>query len=302
MIDNSPEFKSFEKNVFLKRELERDFNKLLRKLEIPVYNDYTTYNYYDVLTAFVQKDYTQQHRKEFQERQQRIKDHKEAGEELVGFDIMKRDSKEFWDLSLLNQELFLEMDDIDFRKVINRLELKDSRIAKLDEMQKLRTKQGRKVNHQIDTYEGRHMITSSHIVGASIIRRLYNEIKERRVEKAEWLIELAELRRMNGLGLAQSYQSKELNEIPEYEQSSSSQTKVIIAESLEQMSDSQKSTERFHEDKIEQVLSQESGYLRQPTDTMLQNQAKLLKEVASQSTIKKHVFDSVDRNKGLILN
>ena len=202
MIDNSPEFKSFEKNVFLKRELERDFNKLLRKLEIPVYNDYTTYNYYDVLTAFVQKDYTQQHRKEFQERQQRIKDHKEAGEELVGFDIMKRDSKEFWDLSLLNQELFLEMDDIDFRKVINRLELKDSRIAKLDEMQKLRTKQGRKVNHQIDTYEGRHMITSSHIVGASIIRRLYNEIKERRVEKAEWLIELAELRRMNGLGLA----------------------------------------------------------------------------------------------------
>ena len=94
------------------------------------------------------------------------------------------------------------MDDIDFRKVINRLELKDSRIAKLDEMQKLRTKQGRKVNHQIDTYEGRHMITSSHIVGASIIRRLYNEIKERRVEKAEWLIELAELRRMNGLGLA----------------------------------------------------------------------------------------------------
>ena len=46
------------------------------------------------------------------------------------------------------------------------------------------------------------MITSSHIVGADIIRKLYNEIKERRVEKAEWLIELAELRRMNGLGLA----------------------------------------------------------------------------------------------------
>ena len=53
MIDNSPEFKSFDKNVLFKRELERDFNKLLRKLEIPVYNDFTTYNYYDVLTAFV---------------------------------------------------------------------------------------------------------------------------------------------------------------------------------------------------------------------------------------------------------
>ena len=47
---------------------------------------------------------------------------------------MKPNSKEFWDLSLLNQELFLEMDDIDFRKVINRLELKDSRIMKLSEM------------------------------------------------------------------------------------------------------------------------------------------------------------------------
>ena len=41
--------------------------------------------------------------------------------------------------------------------------------------------------------------------------------KERRVEKAEWLIELAELRRMNGLGMAQSYQSEELNEVPKYE-------------------------------------------------------------------------------------
>ena len=53
MVDNSPEFKSFDKNALLKRELERNFNKFLLKLEIPLYNEYTTYNYYDVLTAFV---------------------------------------------------------------------------------------------------------------------------------------------------------------------------------------------------------------------------------------------------------
>ena len=58
---------------------------------------------------------------------------------------MVRGSPEFWDLSLLNQENFLEVDDPDFQKVINRLEKKDARIMKLDEMRRLRTKHGRKV-------------------------------------------------------------------------------------------------------------------------------------------------------------
>ena len=113
---------------------------MMSGLQIPVYNKFKNFNYHDCLASFVLWEFTEQHRRDYLTRKQKIKDHKEAGEELTGFDIMTRDSKEFWEMTLLNQEYFLEVDDPDFQKVINRLEKKDKNIMKLKEMRKLRTR------------------------------------------------------------------------------------------------------------------------------------------------------------------
>lgn len=45
-------------------------------------------------------------------------------EELRVFDRIKKESKEYWKLSVIEQELFLEADCEDFQPVINRLENK----------------------------------------------------------------------------------------------------------------------------------------------------------------------------------
>ena len=65
-------------------------------------------------------------------------------------DIMDKQSKEFWEMSLLNQELFLELDDPEFQKVVNRLEKKANDIKKLADMRRLRARQGKKVKEYLD--------------------------------------------------------------------------------------------------------------------------------------------------------
>ena len=140
MIDDSPEFESFDRNALLQKQLNKYFRKLMCDMRIPLYNKFQNYNYHDTLASFVFWCFTETHKREYSERQKNKKNHQEAGEELTGFDAMNRESQEFWNMTLLNQELFLEVDNPEFQQVINRLEKKDNSIKKLSEMRVLRSK------------------------------------------------------------------------------------------------------------------------------------------------------------------
>ena len=70
--------------------MERYFErKFIGGAKIPVYNGFKNYNYYDTMASFVFWDFSEHHRKAFKVHMKQISDHKEVGEELTGFDVIK---------------------------------------------------------------------------------------------------------------------------------------------------------------------------------------------------------------------
>ena len=72
IIDDSPEFESFDRNARLKGQLDKYFDNFIGSLQVPVYNNFKHYNYYDVLSSFVLWTFTEQHRRGYNARQKRI--------------------------------------------------------------------------------------------------------------------------------------------------------------------------------------------------------------------------------------
>ena len=93
-------------------------------------------------------------------------------------------------MELIDQEIFLELNDPEFQKVVNRLENKgiDIDILKLNQMRNLRRKVNQKVRADLDIHD-ENVFDSSHVIGAFIIKRLYREKKERKEEMAKAKIE-----------------------------------------------------------------------------------------------------------------
>ena len=54
------------------------------------------------------------------------------------------------------------------------------------------------------------MLTSSHVVGATTIRRLYAQIKQQRIDKVNWLMELAQIRELNPVNNSPDSQELEI--------------------------------------------------------------------------------------------
>ena len=69
MIDDSPEFDSFERNARLKGQLAKYFSSFIGSLQVPVYNKFKNYNYYDTLSGFVKWAFTEKHRRDYLARQ-----------------------------------------------------------------------------------------------------------------------------------------------------------------------------------------------------------------------------------------
>ena len=91
---------------------------------MPVYNRFTTVNYYDLLYSLIINRYMRKSQKETKARKERIERIKERGDKLTNMDAIELNSKEFWNLELLEQETFLELTDPQFQNVINRMEHK----------------------------------------------------------------------------------------------------------------------------------------------------------------------------------
>ena len=99
-------------------------NKFIGEFKIPVYDNLTHYNFYDVLDALAKLVFTEDQRTEYYERQERIEDTIQCGEELPYIDTVCDGSKEFDALNLHDQELWLELNNVTFQPIINRLEHK----------------------------------------------------------------------------------------------------------------------------------------------------------------------------------
>lgn len=85
---------------------------------------------------------------------------------------MEKGSIDFFMMHPLEQEEWLENDEEDFQKVINRLENKGNEklvILKLNFMRRLRKRAGEKLALNLDTFEGL-VYDSSHIMGALVIK------------------------------------------------------------------------------------------------------------------------------------
>jgi hypothetical protein len=93
-------------------------------LRIPSYESTTYYNFHDTLAAFSSYVFEEQQRRDFDQRKLRIEENAKWGIELSKWDKMKEGSNAFLKLQLVEQEEFLEKDDGDFKKTINRLEQK----------------------------------------------------------------------------------------------------------------------------------------------------------------------------------
>ena len=99
--------------------------------------------------------------------------------------IIERGDEAYWNLELMEQELFLEADDPDFQTVINRLENKgndaEMQILKLNEVRNLRIKQGARVKQNLSLgYQNSFVLDSSHLNGANVIKRFVKRRRERR--------------------------------------------------------------------------------------------------------------------------
>ena len=181
----SPVEEYIKTNPQVKSQIEWEFQRFLGSLAIPLYNKMRNYNYHDTLNAFVKQLFEYQHRNDFEDRQIRIEEaeHLNQVELLPFYERIKRQSEEYWDLDIMDQELLLECDDPSFQKVIDRMYDKSKYgtiILKLNEVHKMRIKTGQKYKNMMDlNYQGKLVLDSAHLIGARRIEKFMLERKER---------------------------------------------------------------------------------------------------------------------------
>ena len=67
-LDNTPNFKDYNRNKRLQRRLTMNINKFIGEFQIPVYNKLTHYNFYDTLDALIKLVFTEDHMRMYHER------------------------------------------------------------------------------------------------------------------------------------------------------------------------------------------------------------------------------------------
>ena len=82
------------------------------------------YNFNDALASFAQYVFKIHHLANFNERNKKIQDCLATGVELTKYDKMKEGDQDFNKLSLIEQEMFMEISRSDFAEVVSRLEKK----------------------------------------------------------------------------------------------------------------------------------------------------------------------------------
>ena len=72
-------------------------------MKLPVYDSFQHYNYHDTLDALINRSFSDEHKKNYEERQQRIEEHTALGksDELRPIDKIKRETDEWWALPLI---------------------------------------------------------------------------------------------------------------------------------------------------------------------------------------------------------
>lgn len=96
--------KKFKDEPILMRPLERQFQKYIGDLHLPVYGKVEYFNYHDCLAEFAKQVFSDTHRKEYEERAKRIEEAKEANAEskLRKIDRIKRGDANFDALSYMD--------------------------------------------------------------------------------------------------------------------------------------------------------------------------------------------------------
>jgi len=104
------------------------------------------YNFHDCIAALTRHVFATSCKRDFEDRNVRIRNLKLTGQTLSRWDRMKEDTPVFWKLSDTKREQFLEINDPDFDHICNRLETKglndEMPIAKMVEMKQERIKIG----------------------------------------------------------------------------------------------------------------------------------------------------------------
>ena len=103
---------------------------------------------------------------------------------LPFYDRIERESEEYWELDIIDQEVILEVSDPNFQKVIDRLESKGKSgnlmILKLNEVRKLRTKRGQRFKNMMDlSKDGQHVVDSQVLAAAQRIEEFLLYKRER---------------------------------------------------------------------------------------------------------------------------
>ena len=141
-------------------------------MKLPLYNNCKEVNYHDTLYCLMMYRYTRKAQRDFTFRKERIQRIRLRGGSLKGFDALKIDSDQFWNLSVQEQETFLEISDPQFQNVVNRLENKGFntkvRIQKLNEVRRDRRKIWKRSYPSAVKYENQ-VYDISHLMAAQSI-------------------------------------------------------------------------------------------------------------------------------------
>ena len=100
---DSEELADIGRNSRLQRYLKKSMNQAVVQMKLPVYNNFSHYNYYDTLDALIKRSFAEQHGKNYDERKQRIGNAIALGteDELRPIDKVAKESDEWWSLPLM---------------------------------------------------------------------------------------------------------------------------------------------------------------------------------------------------------
>ena len=184
-----------QSNTRVQDQIDWEFRKFVGSLAIPLYNKFTNYNFHDTLNSFAKQLFTEQHRKDFEEREKRLEIAAKSFsvETLPFYDKIRKESSEYWKLDIKQQEKVLEAEDRDFQKVIDRLEDKGKdgvMILRLNDVRRLRVKTGQKIKNCLDLdIKGQYVLDSSQLISANRILQFIVERKKRKAMLARLRLE-----------------------------------------------------------------------------------------------------------------
>ena len=101
--------------------------RFIGELQIPSYNKFQHFNFYDVLIAFVNFSFTQRQRYEYTQRKIMIEKLRESNQELSKLDAVQLFTDEFYKLSRTDRQNLLELETENFINIIHRVEKKGKR-------------------------------------------------------------------------------------------------------------------------------------------------------------------------------